>query len=334
MGREAGRSSSLEVIALGGTIAMTASGDAGAQPVLDAAQLTAMLPDLSDRLQVRASTFRKIPGAQLVWEDLRELRGRIDELFASGVDGVVVTQGTDTIEETAFALDLLGAAEQPIVVTGAMRHAGLLGADGPANLMDAIAVASSKHARGAGVLVVMNGEVHAARFVSKRHTARPSAFESPTCGPVGWVIEGRVRLPVRVSRRWSVDSTRDAEVPPVALVTALMGDDGRTVRALPDLGYAGAIIGGFGVGHVPVTMLDALTWLAERMPVVLASRTGAGEGGRCTYGFAGSERDLLHRGLITAGALDPLKARVLLAVALGAGLSRDAIEDAFEQLSG
>ncbi|MEV6273416.1 asparaginase [Kribbella sp. NPDC051936] len=334
MGRQAGHVSSVEVIALGGTIAMTARGDAGARPELEGAQLTGMLPDVGDRLRLRASTFRKLPGAQLGWSDLRELRGRIDELFASGVDGVVVTQGTDTIEETAFALDLLGATEQPVVVTGAMRHPGLLGADGPANLMDAIDVATSKRSRGAGVLVVMNGEVHAARFVSKRHTTRPSAFESPTCGPVGWVIEGRVRLPVKVRGCWSVELTPDAEVPPVALVTALMGDDGRTVRALPDLGYAGAVIAGFGVGHVPVTMLDALTWLAERIPVVLASRTGAGEGGRRTYGFAGSERDLLSRGLITAGALDPLKARVLLAVALGAGLSLDAIGDAFEQLSG
>lgn len=331
---EADQLPSIEVIALGGTIAMTASGDAGARPALEGAQLTALLPDVSDRLRLRVSTFRKIPGAQLGWKDLRGLRTRIDELFASGAAGAVVTQGTDTIEETAFALDLLGAAEQPIVVTGAMRHAGLLGAEGPANLMDAIDVATSRHSRDAGVLVVMNGDVHTARFVSKRHTARPSAFESPSCGPVGWVSEGRVRLPVKVSRRWSVELTSDAEVPPVALVTALMGDDGRTVRALPDLGYAGAVVAGFGMGHVPVTMLDALTWLAERIPVVLASRTGAGESGRCTYGFAGSERDLLNRGLITSGALDPLKARVLLAVALGAGLSPDAIEDAFEQLSG
>src|SRR6185437_4013034 len=135
-----------------------------------------------------------------------------------GSAGIVITQGTDTIEETAFALDLLWAGHAPIVITGAMRNPSLPGADGPANLLAAVQVAASPTARGLGALVVFNDEIHAARFVSKTHTSKPSAFQSRHTGPIGWLSEGH---PVVVSRpvgRFCLDVPSNSEVPPVALV--------------------------------------------------------------------------------------------------------------------
>ncbi|MFI6833624.1 asparaginase [Kribbella sp. NPDC050241] len=323
----------VHAIALGGTIAMTEVAGGGVAPTLGAAELTGALPVGLTGVRLDASTFREMPGAHLELADLVLLRDRIDELFAAGVDGVVITQGTDTIEETAFALELLSDAEQPIVVTGAMRHPGRPGADGPANLLAAIQVAGAEESRAVGVLVLMDEVVHAARFVRKAHTFRPSAFVSTGVGPIGWVTEERVRVPVRPASRLHLDVAATDPVPPVALLTAVVGDDGRFATAVAELGYAGAVMAGFGAGHVSLRQAEYLGDLAKEMPVVLASRTGAGETARATYGFPGSERDLLGRGLIGAGSLDPFKARVLLSYALALGWPVDRIAAAFERLS-
>lgn len=324
----------VHVLALGGTIAMTAREEGGGvEPTLDARDLIAGVPGIAAAARIEASGFRRLPGAHLRFADLLDLRRRIDELLASGCDGIVLTQGTDTIEETAFALDLLSDAGAPIVVTGAMRNPGLPGADGPANLLNAVRIAACGNAAGLGVVVTMDDQIHAARFVRKGHTSRPSAFASPNAGPLGWVAEGRVRLPLRPSGRVHVDLPPDAEPPPVALVTIALGDDARVLHGL-ELRYAGAVLAGFGAGHLPDRLVEDAARLAERIPVVLASRTGAGEVFRNTYGFAGSERDLLARGLLGAGVLDPLKARVLLSLALGAGWPPGRIAGAFDALTG
>lgn len=323
----------VHVIALGGTIAMTEVAGGGVAPTLGAAQLTAALPIRPNGVRLDSSTFRETPGAHLEPADLVQLRDRTDELFAAGVDGVVITQGTDTIEETAFALDLLSDAERPIVVTGAMRHPAQPGADGPANLLAAIQVAAAEQGRDLGVLVVMDEVVHAARFVRKAHTFRPSAFVSAGAGPIGWVTEGRVRIPLRPTHRLYLDVAATDQVPPVALLTAALGDDGRFAAATVELGYAGAVVAGFGAGHVPLRQAEYLGALAKEVPVVLTSRTGTGEIGRNTYGFPGSERDLLDRGLIGAGSLDPFKARVLLSYALALEWPGDRIAAAYERLS-
>src|SRR6185437_9696095 len=149
-----------------------------------------------------------------------------------GSAGIVITQGTDTIEETAFALDLLWAGHAPIVITGAMRNPSLPGADGPANLLAAVQVAASPTARGLGALVVFNDEIHAARFVSKTHTARLSAFRSRTVGPIGWLSEGRPVIAAAPLGRFHLNVPSDAVVPPVALIRLSLGDDGRILQAL------------------------------------------------------------------------------------------------------
>jgi L-asparaginase len=247
---------------------------------------------------------------------LIDLGRAIEEAFRGGSVGVVVTQGTDTLEECAFALDLLVDSDLPIVVTGAMQNPAQPGSDGPANLVAAVQVAISKEARGLGVLVVMNDEIHAARFVRKTHTTSRATFQSPTIGPVGWVNEGRVRIPFRISPLEKIHHGTAIHVPKVAIVTMSLGGDDAQLKQIEAMGYRAVVIEGFGGGHVPSALVPTIEDLATRIPVVLTSRTGSGEILISTYGFAGSEMDLLARGVISAGALDGLKARVLLTLVL------------------
>jgi L-asparaginase len=317
---------------LGGTIASlpTEVRTDGVLPSIEASALVRSIPGLENIAHVEGRTLRQMPSASFSFADLIEVAGEIDIAFASGFDGVVVTQGTDNIEETSFALDLLVRGARPVVVTGAMRNPSLEGADGLANIRAAVAVAASSLVENLGTLVVMNDEIHAARFVRKTHASSPSAFQSCVAGPLGVVVEGQVHLFARVHELFM--ERPQGDVPPVALIRCALGDDGRVVSTLAELGYCGLVIEGFGGGHVPMSMVEPLTQLATLMPVVLASRAGAGVVLTSTYGFAGSEIDLLRRGLIAAGALDGLKARVALSLALASTTQRLGAESRFRAI--
>jgi L-asparaginase len=241
----------------------------------------------------------------------------------------MITHGTDVLEETAFALELLTRTETPIVVTGAMRLANQPSADGDANLIAACRVAGSSAARGRGPMVVFDDEIHWAALVRKRHAFRTHAFSSEPFGPLGWVREGEVRFTLTPARRlphlaWG----SGAPVIPVlevgpslepALLEKLQGCDG-LVLALP------------GGGHVADSTPSLLETLAAKMPVIFASRTGAGETLARSYGYAGGEMDLIRRGLIPARWLDGRKARVALAILLSKGASRAEIAAFFADL--
>jgi L-asparaginase len=317
---------------LGGTIASlpTEDSSAGVVPSVEASTLVLSVPGLESVAHVESRTLRQMASANFSFADLIEISDAIRDAFASGVDGVVVTQGTDNIEETAFAFDLLVDDERPVVVTGAMRNPSLPGADGPANVRAAVAVAVSPHAKGLGSLVVMNDEIHAARFVRKMHASSLSAFASPQCGPIGVVVEDRVHFYTRVEALAMARPKGD--VAPVALVRCALADDGRMVSALAGLGYRGLVVEGFGGGHVPESMVEPLSELLLTMPIVLASRTGAGVVLESTYGFAGSEIDLCNRGLTSAGALDGAKARVALSLALASTDNRAEAEARFRDV--
>lgn len=304
------------VVSLGGTIASTST-DAhqGVVPQLGARELIAAVPQLSEVADVETLAFLQLPSCDLTLADVVALARRIDQAVAAGVDGVVVTQGTDTIEETSFALDLLVEGATPVVVTGAMRNPTVASPDGPGNLLAAVRVAASTAARGLGCLVVLNDEVHAARFVRKSHSSSLATFQSPGAGALGRVSEENVRIALRCPPLAHVGLVGEV-VPDVALLSCVLGDDGRLAGALGRSGYRGAVIDGFGGGHVPSSMVPALEELRRAMPVVFCSRTGSGEVLAHTYGFAGSEMDLLARGLVAGGALDGRKARVALALAL------------------
>jgi L-asparaginase len=316
----------------GGTIASVGGPAGQATPRLGAGELIAALPGLGQVAELEAVTLRQVPSPELGLADLVELSRKTAEAVDAGADGVVITQGTDTMEESAFVLDLLWEREAPLVVTGAMRTPEQAGADGPANLLAAVRVAASAAARGLGCVVVMNDQIHAARFVRKAHTTNPGAFGSPACGPLGWVAEGRVRVVARPPRLPALRLDQVPEEVPVALVRAALGDDGRLLRALPGLGYRGVVVEATGGGHLPRSWVPLLEELGWTMPVVLASRTGAGELLRRTYGFPGSETDLLARGLVPAGALDGLKARLLLMLVLATGGGREEVAETFRRM--
>ncbi len=322
------------VIGLGGTIAMTQSGNGGVTPTLSARDLIDAVPGLGDTsIDVHPWSFRNRPGSSLTSEDVLELAEMLTEHFADGIAGAVITQGTDTIEETAYLLDLLHTGAQPIVVTGAMRNPTLAGADGPANLLAAVTVAASRQARRLGCLVVLADEIHAAARVRKRHSMSTAAFVSPTGGPLGYLAEGQPRILNRPGHR--VAFTRQLikrPLPRVGIHTATLGDDG---ALLPILAREldGLVIAGFGVGHVPDIWVTHLEDATSRIPVVLASRTGAGFTATSTYGFPGSERDLLSRGLNSAGILDPYKARLLLQLTLASTTSHAEALAAFSAIS-
>ena len=313
----------LLMLSLGGTITMVPSAGGGIAPKLGAAELVASVPELASVARIESESAARLPSPSLTPAILVDVARRIEAAFANGVDAAVVIQGTDTIEESAFLLDVLVGGDRPVVMTGAMRGADAPGADGPANLLAAARLAASDTARGLGTLVVLNYDIHAARFVQKTHTTLPSAFASPLVGPIGAVAEGRPRIHARVDRL-PVLPAADGPPAPVALVTWAMGDDGRVLQALPGLGYRGAVIAGMGAGHVPAEAAEAVGALAARMPVVLASRSAAGPVFTATYGYPGGEIDLIARGAIPAGMLGALKARLLLGLALRGGGARDA----------
>ncbi|MCP8882394.1 asparaginase domain-containing protein [Devosia sp. XJ19-1] len=301
----------------------------GIVPVLDGARLIAAVPRLAEIAAITVETPFLVPGASLSFAQLRHVSRCVAAGIASGAQGVVVVQGTDTIDETAFLLGLAHAEDAPLVVTGAMRGAAAAGADGPANLLAAISVAAAETARGLGALVVLNDEIHAAALVEKSHKSLPSAFTSPSAGPLGAVIEDRVRILLRPQHPQPLGAM--PELARVAMLKPGLGDDGELIKAAAALGYAGLVIEGMGAGHVPAALLAALEALPASLPIVLASRVPAGPVFEKTYGFAGSERDLIARGLIPAGVLSAPKARLLLAFLVAQGRDHLAIAEFFSR---
>jgi len=304
---------SVALFTLGGTIAM-----AGGHR-LTGEDLTAAVPGLSELGRpVEIQDIEAVPSANLTAAKILDVVDAASKAVADGATGVVVTQGTDTLEETAFLVDQVWPHPQPFVLTGAMRNPTLAGPDGPANLLAAARVACSPAARDLGALVVFKEEIHAARWVRKTHSTSTATFASPNAGPIGHVVEDRVRILARPARLDGVQGRAEPaalEATRVALYTVTMDDDGLLLQGLADT-HQGLVVAGFGVGHVPSALAPVLGELAARMPVVLTSRTGGGSVLRNTYRSVGSESDLLERGLIDGGFLDPYKARVLLRLLL------------------
>ncbi|MCT4355140.1 asparaginase [Streptomyces sp. Je 1-79] len=321
---------------LGGTISAR-GGDASR---MTGAEVLAGLgvTDTADGLDVELRDFRRLPSSSLTFDDLAALAHEVRQTVAAG-SGVVVVQGTDTLEETAFLLDLLCETGRPVVVTGAMRRPDLPGADGPANLAAAIAVAADPGCAGLGVLVVLADEIHAARLVRKTHTTSVATFASPGAGPLGTVVEGEPRVLLRPTGTSAIHPLRFDPAVRVALVTLSLGDRGELLEAV-DSRFDGLVVAAFGAGHVPAWLVEPLERLATRIPVVLASRTGAGATLTRTYRGPGSEHDLLHRGIVPAGPLDPAKARLLLHALLSTGAKsptgydRPGITAAFTHVTG
>jgi L-asparaginase len=311
------------VLSAGGTIAM-----AGplARPALDVAALVEAIPALADVADLRTRSVVEVPGAHVSAADALALARAALEEAAAG-RGVVITHGTDTLEETAVLCDVLLARREPVVLTGAIRPSGTPGADGPANLLDAIMAAGAPQTAGLGALVCFAGELHAARAARKVASTSPAAFGSPATGPVGSVAEGRVRV---TARPWRPDplplpATLGARVP---IVPTFLGDDGAGLRGALRDGADGVVFVALGAGHVAPAVLAALRAAAAAVPVAVTLRPERGLLLHATYGFEGAEGDVRSSGALAAGSLSPQAARMIVLAALGGAAPRAAFEAA------
>jgi L-asparaginase len=333
----------IHILALGGTIATRPDATGAMQMGLGADDLVAAVPLLASVAEIEAETVSRVGSHSLAFDQIHALAARIRGLDA---DGFVVTQGTDTTEETSFLLDLLLDLDKPVIVTAAMRNPSLTSPDGPGNLLAAVRVAADPwvraHARALGVVVVMLDEVYAAADVLKVHPTRLNAFAATQTGPLAALVEERVvpmSLPVRetiTAARKHLGPARDGKAAPVALMWMSLDESGRMMDAVataPDhLGYRGAVIAAMGGGHTPERAVDSVHRLSAALPTVVAPRAGGGPLLRQTYGGASSEIELRKAGLIWGGRLHPLKTRILLETCLRAGLSRAIITEVFDIL--
>lgn len=298
------------VISLGGTIAMIPDkAKQGVVPKLTADDLISAVPQLQ-HYDIVAETFSTVASCNVTFDVMYALAEKIKTY--TDIDGVVITQGTDSIEETSYLLDILLDVTIPVVVTGAMRHPSHIGADGGANLLSAVQVASAPNTHGLGVLVVLNDDIHSAQFVRKTHTSNTATFRSDPLGAIGWVSEGHVRIALTPQKYPPIALSHNRKKTSVPIVKLGLDSDSIPIDTLYNAPIDGMVVEALGGGHVPLVVVESLYKMAQKIPVVLCSRTGQGETLSCTYGYPGAEIDLLAKGLIHGGRLNGLQARILL----------------------
>lgn len=305
----------------GGTISMRHdAGVGGAVPALRGRDILALAPGLDQIAEFEIDDWGALPGPHMTVERMWALRQRIVEHLARPeVDGIVVTHGTDALEESAYICARSVDSDKPVVFTGAMRTSSDLGWDGPGNLGAAVRVAAAEASRGVGVVVVMMDRIFAAIDVTKVHTHMLDAFDSPGLGPLGVVDDGQVIFRRALPAPTAV-LTPTTPATPVDIVFAFAGADSRLVDASRAEGK-GLVVAAMGRGNVPPAMVDGIDrWHADGKPVVITSRALRGRVG-CTYGYAGGGRRLAERGAIFAGSHRPQQARIDVMLALGAGFS-------------
>lgn len=313
---------SIQVLTTGGTIAMGMDErSGGAVQKLSGEGLLQGIPSLRDEINISVMDVCSKPGPHMTPEDVFKMSGLIKQLFDDGkIDGVVVTHGTDTIEETAYMLDLLNDSDNPIVITGAMRNTSLLSPDGPANLNNAILTAASDDSCGKGTMVVFNDEVHLAREVTKSSSTQLNTFRSPLFGPVGFIYANKVQFIRERALRETIPAI-DVSAQ-VELIKFTQGMDTFLLDAVQDERVDGIVFEAAGVGHTSIPVAEKLQELVEKgKPVIVTSRCYESLVLGDVYAFEGSEKDLHRRGLIFAPGLSGQKARIKLILALS--LSRD-----------
>jgi L-asparaginase len=310
----------IAVIFTGGTIAMRRDPDAGGNlPTLRGEDLLATVPGLDAIAEIEPMDWGLVPASHLTFDQVLDIGRRLDGALRSPeIDGAVVVQGTDVIEETAFAWDLLPLPAKPVVVVGAMRSASDEGYDGPDNLRNSVTAAADPALAEVGVVVAMAGELHAADDVRKTHTHALETFQSPNAGRLGTIAGGRVTLERhRVPARLPVIPAHAAG--PLPLVTVVLDDAGAVESAIAR-DPAGLVVAATGGGNTPPSVLAGARALIERgIPVVLTTRCPSGQP-RAGYAFPGGSSEWWEAGAVFSGTLGGPKSRVLLALSLAAGL--------------
>ena len=322
----------ISVLTTGGTIAGTAARSemitgyrAG---VLGADALFAACPALSDVAAIDSAEVAAIDSKDMTEAIWLRLAAQIEEAFASGAAGVVITHGTDTMEETAYFLNLVVKSDKPIVMVGAMRNSGSLSADGPLNIYNAVNVAMCKKAVGKGVMVVMNDEIHAAREVTKTNTTAVDTFKSPNSGKIGTVFYGNVKFYMNPVRKHTVNSafdiTKIKELPRVDIIYSHSNDNPDFVNLAVKNGAKGIVNAGMGNGNPFPSALEALGEAVKSGVVVVRdSRVGSGET------TLNGEVDDGKYGFLASDNLNAQKARVLLMLALTQTTDKAKIQEFF-----
>ncbi len=265
------------VLTTGGTIASRPDPAGGVVAAATGEELLSAVPDLEDIADIRIEELFRIGGYLMTPEDMRQVARRIRELDAeSDVAGVVITHGTDTMEETAYMVDLLYPGDKPAVFTGAQRNAAVSDTDGPRNLRDAVRLAASPEARGLGAVISMSGTVEGAREATKTHTSALRAFTSPGYGPIGEITDEGVYISRRRIRPDNLAFDL-SELPRVDVVKLAAGTDGAFLRAAREAGAAGIVIEAFGIGNTTRAVLDEVeATVGSGVAVLVVSRCAEG----------------------------------------------------------
>ena len=311
----------VHLLGTGGTIAGGSGGSLGA------GELASLVANVASVAEVSVEDFSTIGSSRMTPELQFRLAQRVSSLFEERTDlsGIVITHGTDSLEETAFLVDLVVPPGKPVVFAAAQRPPRDTDTDGPRNLLNAIRIASHPGTGGLGVLVTLNDEIHAARDVRKTHAVALNAFVSPWVGPIGHVDSERVYLFHRPARLLTIAASRIE--PRVDLITLYAGSDGGAIRNAVRSGAQGLVVEVFGRGNIPPEAMAAVAEAREKgVTVAFSSRTG---GGRVELG-----EDAKQAGVLSAEDLDGLKARIVLIVALGAGADAERIAGYYRRLSG
>lgn len=300
-----------------------------AVPMLSPNDLLGLVPGIDRLANLRVHDFGMYPGPHItpdIMFDLWEvIQGYIKDPL---IDGIVVTHGTDTLEETSYFVDLMSKSPKPIVFTGSMRTSSEIGWDGMPNLLDAIAVACNDHARDLGVLICLNGEINPASEVTKSHTDQMGTFMSPNFGMLGIVDKDNVYIYRKPEMLEYIGSSRVEKN--VALLKTYSGMDGALVDFMISNGIKGLVIEGMGRGNVPIDVYHALVRAMKKgIFVVIVSRCFRGRV-LDTYGYEGGGGLLRKAGVIFGGHLNGQKARIKLMVAMGKTNNHQQLKEIFE----
>ena len=319
------------VIFNGGTISMKVDERIkAAVPSLTGEEIMSMVTGIEGYAEIESYNFSSLPSPHMTPKLMFELSLFVRELVnRDDIDGVVITHGTDTLEETAYMLDLTIDTKKPIIITGAMRSSSELGYDGPFNLATSICTAISDEAKGRGVLVCFNGELNSAIEVTKENSMALNAFQTPNFGPIGIVDNNNVIFYRKnpKGKHLLVDRVEDK----VALIKCVAGIDSDFINFAIDKGYKGIVIEAMGRGNIPPAMIEGLERAIERnIPVVVVSRCFEGRVFD-SYGYLGGGKDIRNRGVIFGDTMQGQKARIKLMVALGYSSDTKFIKEFLEE---
>ncbi|MGV8145578.1 MAG: asparaginase [Alkaliphilus sp.] len=306
----------IAIIFTGGTISMSVDPRIGAAiPTLSSQEILALVTNIDKYADIEVINFSKIPGPHFTPQMMMELKILVsDTLKRKKINGVIVTHGTDTLEETAYLLDLTLDSEKPVIITGAMRNSSELGYDGPSNLAAAVCTAISPHSRNKGVLIVMNNEVNAASEITKTNTLSLSTFKSLDFGPLGIVDDDKVIFHREIISRQYINTNSILE--DVSLLKCVAGMNSDLLNYCVDSNVKGIVIEAMGRGNVPPTMVEGIQYaLDNNIAVVMVSRCPTGRV-LDTYGYYGAGKKLREMGVLLGGDLQGQKARIKLMLAL------------------